>query len=134
MTGHPQIVALVVSAALLVLVIELVRRRRLAERYALIWMACVVAGVLTSLWTELVVVAIGFLILVLLQYSVELSRLGDQTKVLAQRLALLEERLRASGVEPRHADEQREQGVAGHDGDDEPGDHGFQPASRSARR
>jgi hypothetical protein len=134
MTGHPQIVALVVSAALLVLVIELVRRRRLAERYALIWLACVVAGVLTSLWTELVLLAIGFLILVLLQYSVELSRLGDQTKVLAQRLALLEERLRASGVEPGDADEQREEGVARHDGDDEPGDHGLQPASRTARR
>ena len=134
MSDHPQIVALVVSGILLVLVIELVRRRRLAERYALMWLACVAAGFLTSLWTELILVAVGFLLLLLVQFSVEVSRLGDQTKVLAQRLALLEERLRASGVEAPDGDEQGEHGVARDEGDEDPGHDRLQSASRSARR
>ena len=42
----------------------------------------------------LFVIAFGFILVLLLHFSVAVSRLSDQTKVLAQRLALLEERLR----------------------------------------
>ncbi|MBJ7347498.1 MAG: DUF2304 domain-containing protein, partial [Thermoleophilaceae bacterium] len=42
----------------------------------------------------LFLVAFGFVILVLLHFSVTISRLVDQTKVLAQKLAITEERLR----------------------------------------
>ncbi|MEA2272038.1 MAG: hypothetical protein QOI98_746, partial [Solirubrobacteraceae bacterium] len=38
-------------------------------------------------------VAFAFVLLLLLHFSVAVSRLTDQTKVLAQRLALLEERV-----------------------------------------
>ena len=41
-------------------------------------------------------VAFGFVLLLLLHFSSVVSRLSDQTKVLAQRLALLEERVRHS--------------------------------------
>ena len=41
-------------------------------------------------------VAFGFVLVLLLHFSVAVSRLADQNKVLAQRLALLEERQRAA--------------------------------------
>jgi hypothetical protein len=45
-------------------------------------------------------VATLFILLVLLDYSTVISRLSDQNTVLAQRLALLEERLHESTPEP----------------------------------
>ena len=42
----------------------------------------------------LFLVAFGFVLLLLLHFSLAVSRLSDQTKVLAQRLALLEDRQR----------------------------------------
>ena len=43
----------------------------------------------------LFLIAFGFVLVLLLHFSVAVSRLSDQTKVLAQRLALLEEQARA---------------------------------------
>ena len=42
----------------------------------------------------LFLIAFGFVLVLLLHFSVAVSRLSDQTKVLAQRLALLEHRQR----------------------------------------
>jgi hypothetical protein len=41
-----------------------------------------------------------FILVVLLHYSTVISKLSDQNSLLAQRLALLEERLRRAGVDP----------------------------------
>ena len=46
--------------------------------------------------SALFVVAFGFVLVLLLHFSVAVSRLADQNKVLAQRVALLEERQRAA--------------------------------------
>ena len=106
-----QLLAIGASAALLLVLLELVRRRRLLERYALLWLFS--AGVLLglSIWDSLLnwvagdvfgikyppnalfAVAFGFVLVLLLHFSLAVSRLSDQSKVLAQRLALLEERL-----------------------------------------
>jgi hypothetical protein len=48
----------------------------------------------------LFVIAFGFILLLLLHFSVAVSRLADQSKVLAQRLALTEERL--AELEAKH--------------------------------
>ena len=45
-----QIVAIVGAAALLLLVLELVRRRRLLERYALLWLFSAVVLIVLALW------------------------------------------------------------------------------------
>src|SRR3954451_17684219 len=106
-----QIVALVGSAVVLIGVLDLVRRRKLLERYALLWLfsATVLfalaawAGLLESIAevvgiryppSALFVIAFGFILVLLLHFSIAVSRLSDQTKVLAQRLALLEQRTR----------------------------------------
>jgi hypothetical protein len=114
-----QIVAITAAAALLVVLLELVRQRRLLERYALLWLFSAVVLLGLSVWTgaleavadligvayppnALFLIAFGFVMVLLLHFSLAVSRLSDQTKVLAQRQALLEERLR------RHEEAERE--------------------------
>lgn len=106
-----QLVAIIASAAVFAVVFELVRERRLMERYSLLWLAMAFVLLLMSLLTDLLswfssligiatpsnalfLVAIAFATLMLLHFSVTISRLHDQNKVLAQRLAATEERLR----------------------------------------
>lgn len=113
METRVQIVAIVVSALLFIGLFELVRQRRLLERYALLWMGCAFVLLVLSVWTGLLeelanavgiyyapsalfVFAFGFILILLLHFSVAVSRLADQNKVLAQQLALLEERQRQS--------------------------------------
>jgi hypothetical protein len=64
-----------------------------------------VAGVLGIAYppTALFLVAGGFVGLLLLHFSIAVSRLTDQTKVLAQRVALLEERQRQAESSPAPA-------------------------------
>jgi hypothetical protein len=116
MDPHLRVVAVVASVGLFLLVLELVRQRRLLERYALLWLASAFALVALSAWDQLLQLladAIGasyppsalfaaaffFIIMLLLHFSVAVSRLADQSKMLAQRLALSEERL--AGLEAR---------------------------------
>jgi hypothetical protein len=108
-----QLASIAVALAILVGVFELVRRRKLGERYALLWMGAAVALLVLAAWQHLLytlahavgiyyppnaffVIAFGFAVLLLLHFSIATSRLADETRVLAQRLALLEERLRAA--------------------------------------
>ena len=110
MQDRIQIVSIIAAALLLLGILELVRRRRLLERYALVWLGsgliilalAIWRGALTHLATTLgiayppnalFVIAFGFVLVLLLNFSLAVSRLTDQSKVLAQRLALLEERV-----------------------------------------
>jgi hypothetical protein len=106
-----QILTICVALLLLVGVIELVRRRRLLERYALLWLLSSLVLLGLAIWrgaldkiahelgvsyppNAIFIVAFGFVLWMLLHFSVAVSRLSDQSKILAQRLALLEERVR----------------------------------------
>jgi hypothetical protein len=100
-----------IAVVLLLVVFELIRSRRLRERYALLWVATGLVLVVLSAWRgglntiagwlgvrsspPAVLFAVGllFVILVLLHYSTVISRLADQNTILAQRLALLESQL-----------------------------------------
>ena len=106
------IAAAIASILLLLIVFELIRSRRLRERYALLWLLTGIVLLALSVWREglntiagwvgvtgyppAVLFAVGtlFILVVLLHYSTVISRLSDQNTILAQRLALLEERLR----------------------------------------
>ena len=106
-----QLVAIAVSSVLLLIVLELVRRRRFLERYAILWLLSASVLLALAIWKGLLeeladavgiiyppnalfLVAFGFVLVLLLHFSLAVSRLSDQTKVLAQRLALLEKRQR----------------------------------------
>jgi Uncharacterized conserved protein (DUF2304) len=113
MTPLPiSIAAAVASFLLLVIVFELIRSRRLRERYSLLWLLTGMVLFALSLWRgglntiagwfgvtsypPAILGAVGalFILVVLLHYSTVISRLSDQNTILAQRLALLEQQLR----------------------------------------
>jgi hypothetical protein len=111
MDARIQVVAILAAAGLIVVLLELVRRRRLLERYALLWLFSALVLLGLAIWRNLLealadligvvyppnalfLIAFGFVLVLLLHFSLAVSRLSDQTKVLAQRLALLEEQLR----------------------------------------
>jgi hypothetical protein len=102
-----QIFSILAMALLFVLVFELVRRRRLMERYALLWLFSAATLLMLAVWRDalelfanavgifyapsaLFAIALGFVLMLLLHFSLAISRLADQSKVLAQRVGLLE--------------------------------------------
>ncbi len=105
------IAASIASVLLIIIVLELIRGRRLKERYALLWLVTGLVLLVLSAWRGglntiagwlgvsgyppaiLFAAAILFVIVVLLHYSTVLSKLADQNTILAQRLALLEQRV-----------------------------------------
>ena len=106
-----QVVAIVASAGLLLVILELVRQRRLLERYALLWLFSALVLLALAVWKDfletiseaigiiyppnaLFLIAFGFVMVLLLHFSMAVSRLADQSKLLAQRIAMLEERQR----------------------------------------
>lgn len=110
MDARIQLIAILGTVAMLLAVLELVRRRRLLERYAVLWLFSAAILVVLAVWRDLLetiannlgfevpanalfVAALGFVVVLLLHFSLAVSRLADQSKVLAQRLALLQERL-----------------------------------------
>lgn len=119
------IAAGVASLLLILIVLELIRGRRLKERYALLWLVTGLVLLVLSLWRGglntiagwlgvsgyppaiLFAAAIMFVIAVLLHYSTVLSRLTDDNVLLAQEVALMRARLDA--LEAR---EDREANVA----------------------
>lgn len=98
---------------MLLVVFELVRSRRLLERYALLWLFSTTILLVLAIWrgvleeisnsigvayppNALFLVAFAFVLLLLLHFSTIVSRLTDQSKALAQRIALLEQEVRQS--------------------------------------
>jgi hypothetical protein len=111
MDSRVQGIAVVVTALLLFLVFELVRRRRLLERYALLWLMSAVVLLVLAAWSGLLeevaslvgiatpsnalfVVGFAFVLALLLHFSLAVSRLTDETKILAQQVARLDAELR----------------------------------------
>ncbi|MDP9189367.1 MAG: DUF2304 domain-containing protein [Actinomycetota bacterium] len=101
-----QIFAIAGSALLFFFVLELVRRRRLGEPYAILWLLASAVLLLLSVWDALLdelaefvgiqspanalfVVGFGFILVLLLSFSSVLSRLSRENKLLAQELARL---------------------------------------------
>lgn len=107
------IVALLVSLGLLILIVELVRRRRLREEYALLWLITAAGILILTLrfnWLMGLTRLIGadepmstlfffgvlFSMFISLHYSTRISQLNEQVKDLTQALALTQARLEAA--------------------------------------
>ena len=121
-----QIIAVVGTVLFLALVIDLVRRRRLVERYALLWMGAAVVLVVLAVWNgaleaiadvfgimsppnALFLLGLGTVFILALHFSVAFSRLSEETKILAQEVARLDReqrRIRKGGflTEPSSED------------------------------
>jgi hypothetical protein len=91
-------------------IFELLRRKRLLERYAIVWFVAGVTVLVLALWkgllttlshaagiyyppSALFAVTFLFVLVMLVNFSTTVSRLSEQNSVLAQRLALLQRRL-----------------------------------------
>jgi hypothetical protein len=104
------ITAAIAAVILLFVILELIRSRRLQERYALLWLLTGIVILVLAVWrgllsgladlvgiayppSALFVLTSFFVLVLLLHYSTVISKLSDQNRILAQRLALLEGRL-----------------------------------------
>jgi len=111
-----KIFAIIVSVALLVFIIELVRRKRLREEYSWLWLLTGAIILILALWydllqwvTQLIGAALPtstlfflglvFLILISIQFSVKVSELHNQVKNLVQEMGLLKNRIEELGEE-----------------------------------
>jgi hypothetical protein len=103
-----QIIVGILSIVLLFITFELIRKKRLREEYAILWLFTGIVVLVFSLWpgfflsqffvritgifylSAVVLIAFSFLLLIVLHFSVVISKLTNQNKELAQRHALLE--------------------------------------------
>lgn len=106
MSLHQKIFAIIASILLMVLVVELVRRRKLREEYSWLWLLTGALIILLVVWYELLVIItrfIGaiaptttlfifgllFMMLISLHYSIQISKLSREVKNMAQELSIL---------------------------------------------
>jgi hypothetical protein len=114
-----EVIALAV--VICILIFELLRRRRLLERYAIVWFAAGVCVLVLALWkgllttlshaagiyyppSALFAVAFLFVLVMLVNFSTTVSRLSDQNNKLAQHLALLQRQLEERDADGRGGD------------------------------
>ena len=100
------ILAIGASTVLLLYILEMVRRRKLREEYSILWLFGSVIILILSIkkdWLEwasqaagifyspsfLFLVGILFIVLILVHFSIAISRLHQMNKKMAQELALL---------------------------------------------
>ena len=101
-----KIFAIVASILIMVLVVELVRRRKLREEYSWLWLVTGALIILLVVWydflvfithligaiaptTTLFIFGLLFLMVISLHYSIQISKLSSQVKEMAQELTLL---------------------------------------------
>lgn len=103
--------AVVMGLAIGLTIFELIRKKRLSERYALLWLASAAVLIVLTFWRDLLekiaavmgvyyapsalfIIAFFCGLLMMLHFSTVISRLSDQNKILAQEVAMLKERIR----------------------------------------
>ena len=102
--------AIVISIVLILIVLDMVRRKRLRERYSLIWLFAVVAMTMLVVWEKLLLsitsligatdpsstlflFGILFALVILLHLSNKISDFSTQLRILAKEMAILNAQL-----------------------------------------
>jgi Mg2+/citrate symporter len=116
MTPTQRVFAIVISITTVLVIMELIRRRRLREEYAFLWVLTSVGMMLLATWYGLVewitrvigaiavtttvfIFALIFLLLISVHFTTVISRLTVQVRRLTQELAILQaERGRGDGT------------------------------------
>lgn len=105
-----KILALAAIFGLMVLIVNLVRKKKLKEEYAFLWMVISLISIVLMLWFRVIIFfsylfgilspnntifffAILFLVIICLHFSVKISTLTNQVKILIQENALIQNRL-----------------------------------------
>jgi hypothetical protein len=104
------VLAVCASAILLLYILEMVRRRKLREEYSIVWLfgsVVILALSIKKNWLEwasqavgifyppsfLFLVGILFILLILIHFSITISKLYQMNKKIAQELALLKQQI-----------------------------------------
>lgn len=110
MSGRAHAAVLVATVIGVVFILRLVRRHGLRSKYTLLWLSLAVVLAAIGVFPGLLVaasralginyppaafltLAVGFLFLIVIQFSWEISRLEERTRTLAERAALLGDEL-----------------------------------------
>jgi hypothetical protein len=110
-TYRIQIVAVIVSLMMMGFIFELIRRKKLREKYSLMWFGAGIVMIIFSIWRDLLdrvaavlgvgyapallfLVAMFFGMLLMIHFSVVVSDLTEKNKTLAQEIALLQAELK----------------------------------------
>jgi hypothetical protein len=115
-----------IAAGLMIIIInlELLRRRALKERYALLWLVLAVILIILSVWSGLlqkiadllnvyyppsIIFGLSFLFVfaIMIHFSAVLSRQSKGYSRIIQRLAILEEKIQSLSEEETGEDDQR---------------------------
>ena len=113
----PRILPIVAAAATVFLMIDLLRRHQLREKYAVLWLAVSFAVVVIALFPSVLAtgarvtgvqtpsnllffIAALVLLVVCVQLSWEVSRLEDETRALAEEVAILRLEAQRAQVRP----------------------------------
>jgi hypothetical protein len=101
-----QIFAIIGSIMFLVFIIELIRKRKIKEEYGLLWIVFGIIFIVIAVWNKgleviswllgifyapaaFLLILIVAIFLILIQYSIVISRLNEKNKILAQELGIL---------------------------------------------
>lgn len=105
-SGRIQIFAIFGSILFLIFIIELIRKRKIKEEYGLLWIIFGVIFIVIAIWNKgleviswllgiyyapaaFLLILIVAIFLILIQYSIVISRLNEENKMLAQELGIL---------------------------------------------
>ena len=106
MSTEAHVLIIVLAAAVIAFIVHLVRSRRLRAKYSVLWLTIGVGLAVLAIFPDLLVgisdlfgigyapatfmlLALSFLLVLVLHFSWELSRLEDRTRALAEEYALL---------------------------------------------
>lgn len=103
-----QYIAIIVSLALFLYILYLVRKKKIKEEYSLLWLFSSLVFIVFSIWRDgleyfakwvgiayppaaLFLILLLAIFLILIEFSIIISRLTEKSKSLAQELAILRE-------------------------------------------
>jgi hypothetical protein len=101
-----QIIAIIFSISLLVYILRTISQKKLKEEYSLLWLGVSIIFLLFSAWRQgleklahllgvayapaaLFILMLLGILLILIQFSVIISKLSDRTKVLVQEMGIM---------------------------------------------
>ena len=104
------LLSIIIALGAFLSVLELVRRRGLREEYSLMWLIIAASYLFVAIWPNTIrfisdlldlerpiiavmFISINFLMLILLQYSIRLSKLTNRYKDLSQQIAIIDHEL-----------------------------------------
>jgi hypothetical protein len=105
-----QYIAIFVSISLFLYIFYLVRKKKIKEEYSLLWLSSSLVFIVFSIWRHgleffaklmgiayppaaLFLILLLAIFLILIEFSINISRLTEENKILAQELALLKDEL-----------------------------------------